>query len=171
MSRIRGGKWISAANEPIDIISVWGPPRGGTGVADGAHLSVLDGSRKVVFVEESLRMDGPTQTIALSGDFSARVQNAAITSLASIRGREEETFGLLAGFIAQPATRQAAIAAIRRTPKANWPASQIAPLAQAMTAYIVGGARFGPHRRGVQAGRRARRASSRRACRRPRPRR
>ena len=125
------------SERPIDIISVWGPPRGGTGVADGAHLSVLDGSRKVVFVEESLRMDGPTQTIALSGDFSARVQNAAITSLASIRGREEETFGLLAGFIAQPATRQAAIAAIRRTPKANWPASQIAPLAQAMTAYIV----------------------------------
>jgi azurin/glucose/arabinose dehydrogenase len=125
------------SERPIDIISVWGPGRGGTGVADGAHLSVLDGSRKAVFVEESLRLDGPTQTISLSGDFAARVQNAAITSLASIRGREEESFGLLAGFIAQPATRPAAIAAIRRTPKANWPASQIAPLAQALTAYIV----------------------------------
>jgi azurin len=125
------------SERPIDINSVWGPPRGGTGAADGAHLTVLDGSRKVVYVEDSLRMDGPTQTIALSGDLSARVQNAAIASMASIRGREEEMFGLLAGFIAQPATRQAAIAAIRRTPKESWPSSQIAPVAQAMTAYIV----------------------------------
>jgi azurin len=125
------------SERPIEIISVWGPPRGGTGAVDGAHLSVLDGSRKVVYVEESLRMDGPTQSIALSGDLSARVQNAAIASAASVPGHEDETFGLLAGFLAQPTTRQAAIGAIRRTPKANWPASQIAPLAQAMTAAIL----------------------------------
>ena len=166
-----GGGFLGS-ERPIDIISVWGPPRGGTGVLEGAHLSVLDGSRKVVFVEESLRMDGPTQTVALSGDFNARVQNAAITSLASIRGREEETFGLLAGFIGAAGDASGGDCGDQAHAEGELAGvPDCAARAGCRHGLHRGGAGLGPHRRGVQAVGRTDGANPRRVCPRPRPRR
>jgi uncharacterized protein len=121
---------------PIDIIAVWEPTAGQTGGLDGAQLSVLDASRRAVFTEENLRSEGPTQTLALSGDFTARVQNAAMTALSHVRSRDADSVALVAPFLAKPANRQAAVAALRRIPKESWPQAQLAPLADAIVSYI-----------------------------------
>jgi glucose/arabinose dehydrogenase/azurin len=121
---------------PIDAVTIWNPQSGGTSRADGVHLSVMDATRKPVFTQDGLSAGTSADRIVLGGDVTAILTNAAITALASIPGHEAESVGLLTRFVPNPASREAAIAAIRRIPKASWPVDQLTPLADAVVAYV-----------------------------------
>jgi azurin len=121
---------------PIEVIGVWNVPEQARGREVMLYLSVLDATRRPVFTKEGLRTTVPTETVALAGDLTIAVQNAAINALPSVPGHDQESFERLARLMQTPAHRQAAIAAIRRIPKASWPTPQIAPLAEQVVAYV-----------------------------------
>jgi putative heme-binding domain-containing protein len=58
----------------------------------------------------------------------AKLRQAAMAALVTVRGKEAESFETVARFIKMPAYRQAAIRALRRLPQTAWPKNQAAPL-------------------------------------------
>ena len=122
------------AERPIETIALWAAS--GNDTRSGLHVSVLDANRKPVFAKDGLRLAGPTDLVALGGDLTAMLNNAAIAVLPALRGHEGEAVLILSGFMRQPAHRQIAMAAIRRLPPTAWPAGEIAPLAQTVLAHV-----------------------------------
>ena len=101
----------------------------------GALVTVLDSGRQPVSLHD-VATNVPAERIVLGGDFGGMVASAAILALSAIPGRDAERVALLAKHVESPDTREAAVAAIRRIPKENWPADQLGPLAQAIVTYI-----------------------------------
>jgi azurin len=115
------------AERPIETIALWaGAPDTRTGV----YLSILDATRKPVFVQDGLRLQAPMYPVDVGGDLTIPLSMAAIAVLPGIRGHEAETVPLLATTMTNPALRQTALAAIRRMPPAAWPAAQVPNVAR-----------------------------------------
>jgi glucose/arabinose dehydrogenase/azurin len=119
---------------PIEAIAVWNGNPGGRG--DALHVSVLDADRRPVFVSDGLGTSAPTGTLTIGGDFTSRLQNTALAALPDIPGHDAASVALLAGFVKNGATRQAAIASLRRMPKAAWPPETLSPLSADLVAYL-----------------------------------
>ncbi len=94
-------------------------------------LTVLDKNRTEVFKLE--KQASPS----LAADFSLIseqdrmahvVRRAAFAAMAGVRGREMESFKLIAAFVINGIDRDAAIAALEKIPVANWPAEDAVPL-------------------------------------------
>ena len=67
----------------------------------------------------------------------AAVRRSAMRALASVRGKESETFKALAKFVrGEGPDRTAAIRAIGRIPSAEWPVDEAEPTLKALLAYI-----------------------------------
>jgi azurin len=132
------------AERPIDTVALWAAS---PDTRNGIHLSILDASRKPVFVQDGLRLQAPMYPVDVGGDLTIPLQTAAIAVLPGIRGREAETVPLLATLMTRPALRQSALTAIRRMPAAAWPAAQVPNVArevlQDLTA-IPAAQRIGP---------------------------
>ncbi len=114
------------AERPIETIAVWAAA---ADTRSGVHLSILDASRRPVFVQDGLRLQAPMHPVDLGGNLEIPLMTAAIAVLPEIRGREADTVPLLATLVKQPGLRQASLAAIRRMPPAAWPAAQVPAVA------------------------------------------
>ena len=122
-------------SRPIESIAVWSPAPTGTGAVP-LHVTVLDSSRRPVFAQELPSTSSAVERIVIGGDITDAVVNASIVALAAVPGREPERLGLLAKQIARPGSRRTAVSAIREIPQDRWPAEQLAPMADALLAYI-----------------------------------
>lgn len=94
----------------------------------GFTLLVLDESRSPIFEQKNIPAPQESSVFQLeSGGVEGVIRRVAMEGLASVRGRETETFALLSPFVAERNERVAAIRALRRLPKNSWPIDQ-APL-------------------------------------------
>ena len=121
------------AELPIDTIALWAA---GNDTRTGLHVSVLDGARKPVFARDVARLNGPTEVVAVGGDVSVPLVNAAIAVVPALPGHDADAVPALAAFLRQPAHRQPAMAALRRLSPAAWPAESLASVSEAILGYL-----------------------------------
>jgi putative heme-binding domain-containing protein len=126
------------ADMPIESITIYNRTDGDLGKRlDGFTVKVLDANRKEVFVEQRVPAPAAKKTIDLgSGDSVAAVRHAAMNALTHVRGQEAKTFQSIAGFVKSDEDRAAAVRALQRIPRADWPSDQARPLVDALVAYV-----------------------------------
>jgi putative heme-binding domain-containing protein len=126
------------AELPIESVIVHNRSEGYLGKRlDGFTLKVLDQDRREVFRQSGI--EAPRASVALQigeGDPAAAVRQAAMIALTYVRGREAKTFESLARFVRDERARAAAIRALKRVPRADWPKDQARPLFEAVVAYV-----------------------------------
>lgn len=118
---------------PISSIAVYNRTEGKLGQRlDQFTLKILDDFKKDVVVKAKNPAPQEKAEFKFADEDPRRVlRHAAMTALASVRGREAETFALLAPFTAKPGDRAAAVQAILKLPRATWPKEQAEPLVKA----------------------------------------
>jgi putative heme-binding domain-containing protein len=123
---------------PIDAITVYNRTDGYLGRRlEGFTLKVLAADRKEVFVREGIEAPRKSVTVQVGqGDPAAAIRRLAMLALTHVRGQEAKTFALLAPFVAVAADRPAAIRALQRIPRVDWPQEQARPLFDAVVAYL-----------------------------------
>jgi putative heme-binding domain-containing protein len=123
---------------PIEAITVFNRTDGYLGRRlNGFAVRVLDANRNVVFSRSDV--EAPRESAAIEvgqGDSATAVRQAAMLALASVRGQEAKTFGLLAPLVSRDRDRAAAIRALKRIDRADWPKEQAAPLLAAVASHI-----------------------------------
>jgi putative heme-binding domain-containing protein len=98
---------------------------------------VLDGDRREMFAGKVTASDSLVTTLRLESARArdaAAVRRAAFQVLAGVRGREAETFRLIAPFVQSGIDRVAAIRALSTIPVAKWPAEEVLPLVASLVA-------------------------------------
>jgi putative heme-binding domain-containing protein len=123
---------------PIESIVVFNRTEGGLGKRlDGFTLRVLDADRRTVFEKTKLPAPETKATFEVGkADPALVVRHAAMNALTSVRGKEEETFKLLARFLREDADRHAAVQAIQRIPTMYWPKENAKPVLDDLLGYI-----------------------------------
>jgi putative heme-binding domain-containing protein len=120
---------------PIDAVAVFN--RTDSNLGDRLKnftLKVLDAKRQVVFEKKMIPSPAPSVTVVVGGESPARViQAAAMTALTTVRGKEADAYNAIAKFVADPATRSAAIQALQRIPVKAWPAEAAPALMATVT--------------------------------------
>jgi putative heme-binding domain-containing protein len=102
-------------------------------------LRVLDADRNEVARQDFLADGSLTTAVPLASAAArqaASVRQAAFQSLAAVRGREPETFALLARFVRDGIDREAAIRALSTIPQAQWPAAEAEPTLDAVVGWL-----------------------------------
>ncbi len=124
---------------PIEAVRVFNRTDGDLGRRlEGFSLEVLDGQKKTVFAKQGIAAPSPSTTIAVGeANPAGAIRRAAMLALTYVRGQEAKTFELLAPRISVAADRAAAIAALQRLPRADWPKEQAAPLLENIVAYLT----------------------------------
>jgi azurin len=120
----------------IDSIAIWNQVSGDSNRPGGFHLAILDAERQPVFARDGLSSATVTERVALGGDLTPVVTASAIAALPAIPGHDAESLTLLTRLAQSEETRRAAIAAIRRLPRESVTGDSLAPLAEAVVAYI-----------------------------------
>lgn len=124
---------------PIEKVAIFNRGEGFANRLNGFTLQVLDETRQVVFEQKDQPAPELKKEFALEGGgIEGLVRRAAMDGLASVRGREEETFQKLVPLVDQPKERLAALRAMRRIPKQTWPAVHSPQLLKAIFAYVEG---------------------------------
>ena len=123
---------------PIETVTIHNRTDGSLGQRlEGFTLAVLDGDRQEVFVQERIAAPKTKVTLTIGeGDPASRIRRAAMTALTYVRGREAETFALLAPFVTDQRDRAAAIRAMQRIPRAEWPRDRAAKLLDQVVDYL-----------------------------------
>ncbi|REK11160.1 MAG: dehydrogenase [Planctomycetota bacterium] len=126
------------AQMPIEAITVFNRTDGYLGKRlNNFTVSVLDADREEVFRQEKIEAPRESVTLEVSGgDPAAAVRRAAMTALTYVRGKEAETFALLAPRVADDQDRAAAIRALQRLRRADWPQELAEPLLSDVQAYL-----------------------------------
>ncbi len=123
---------------PIESIVVYNRTDGYLGRRlNGFTVKILDDNRQEVFSREG--NDAPRESVTLAvsdGDPARAVRHAAMMALTYARGKEAETFKLIAPRVGDDRDRTAAIRALQRMPRTDWPAEQVLPLLSAVKASI-----------------------------------
>ncbi|MFO0852067.1 MAG: PVC-type heme-binding CxxCH protein [Gemmataceae bacterium] len=116
------------AERPVDSVVVYNRTDGKLGGRlNGFTLTVLDAQRKPVFERTAIPAPAVKATIGVGdGGTAWAVRRAAMTALATVRGKETDTVRLLVPFTANDADRASAVSALLRVPVAAWP-SDVAP--------------------------------------------
>ncbi len=126
------------AEYPVGAVVVWNRTDGGFGKRlDGFTLRVLDANARVVF--ERANQPAPSEKVRfeVGGESPEKaLRHAAMTALASVRGREAQAFKALARFVRDDADRPLAVAALLRIPAAHWPAEEARPVLDDLLAYV-----------------------------------
>ncbi len=105
----------------------------------GYTLTLLDSDRREVFRRDDQPAPAPESTFALgAGSTGGSIRRAAIDALASLRGREADAFAALAPLVVVGDDRLAAVRAIQRLPRANWPADRAPAMLGALLDSIRG---------------------------------
>lgn len=119
------------ADVPIDTIALWSP---NGELQTNLHVSILDTSRKPVFVRDGVALNARPLVVEVGGDFSVPLVNAALAALRAVPGHEPEALPALTAFARQPVHRQQALLAIRRGSPAAWPADAVAGVSDTVLA-------------------------------------
>jgi putative heme-binding domain-containing protein len=137
------------SEQPVEKIVVWNRLDGLHQRLAGFTLRVLDSNRQEIFRRNDIPAPEPKAEYALSiASPQAVIRQAVIETLPSIRGKEGETFTLLAPYLAQKETRAATVRALQRIPRQFWNAS----LAPELLTSLVGDLKsMSPEERTLQA--------------------
>ena len=104
---------------------------------DGFTLRLLDEGRGESFRRDKQPAPRPKAEIAVANEADVRaaaVRRAVFGAIAGVKGREQEAFRKIAGFVRAGVDREAGIRALSRIPVANWPADAAAPLLESLVA-------------------------------------
>jgi putative heme-binding domain-containing protein len=109
---------------PIDHIVIYNRTDGDLGSRlNGFTLTVLDDRRATVFQKKEIPAPAVKHEQTLEGGgLAARVRRAAMIALTQVRGKEQQTFRALAGFVLSGTDRLDAVRALQRLPRNTWPA-------------------------------------------------
>jgi putative heme-binding domain-containing protein len=123
---------------PIESVTIFNRTDGTLGRRlEGFTLSVLDGRHEPVVVRENNAAPSPKTTLQVGGaDPAGAVRRAAMLALTYVRGKEAKTFELLAPRASDESDRAAAIVALQRIPRADWPKDQARPLLDNIVNYL-----------------------------------
>jgi putative heme-binding domain-containing protein len=123
---------------PIEAITVYNRTDGEFGQRlNNFTLTLLDANRKEVFKQDRQPAPAVSKKFDLgSGDPTALVRHAAMEALTHIRGQEAKTFASIAPFIKNGPDRAAAVRALLRLPRGEWPQAQAPSLLSTLTAFI-----------------------------------
>ncbi|HTM53710.1 MAG TPA: PVC-type heme-binding CxxCH protein [Pirellulales bacterium] len=105
---------------------------------DGFTLELLDADRHSVFKRE--KIEAPRNKFVLAtgqADPGVAVRHAAMAALASMRGREAAAFQAIAPFLSSDVDRAAAITALERIPRSEWPKTSAAGLLENLTTWLT----------------------------------
>lgn len=148
----RGGQTHSLENErdpwwevdlgsevPVETVAIYNRTDGQLGGRlKGYTLKVLDRGRNVVFEKKGNPAPESKATFKIGEEApGSAIRKAAMLALTAVRGKEGDTFNVLAPLVAVPADRQAAVQAIQRIPVAAWPKEQAAGLIAAVSKYVA----------------------------------
>ena len=127
------------AEYPIDSVVVFNRTDGNLGNRlKNYTVKVLDRTKAVVFRKDGNSTPDVSATFPVGGESPERqIRGAAMIALTSVRGKEADTFNLLAKFVASDADRPAAVQAIQRIPVAAWPKEDAAGLLATLTKYVA----------------------------------
>ncbi|GIW79404.1 MAG: hypothetical protein KatS3mg105_1211 [Gemmatales bacterium] len=140
-TKVTANPWwqLDLGNEyPIDAVVIYNRTDGSLGNRlDGFTLKILDRANKPVFVKENNPAPKPSVTLQIGGAGpEAMIRSAAMLALTYVRGKETDTFKLLARLVAEDKDRSAAVRALQRIPRKFWPNDQVKPLVDSLLAYI-----------------------------------
>jgi len=123
---------------PIDQIVIYNRTESDLGKRlNSFTLLVLDNSRGETFKQQDIPAPEKSATFELAGGGpAASIRRVAMNALTQVRGKEPETFGLLAKFVASGEDRLAAMRALQKIPRTYWPKDQARPLLDAVIADI-----------------------------------
>jgi putative heme-binding domain-containing protein len=123
---------------PIESITIYNRTDGYLGRRlDGFKVRVLDNDRSEVFMQHGI--PAPRESVKLTvsgGDPAATIRQAAMLALTYVRGQEARTFELLAPRVASDRDRAAAIRALQRIGRADWPKDRARPLLDQLATYL-----------------------------------
>jgi putative heme-binding domain-containing protein len=127
-----------SAEFPIDAIAIYNRTDGNLGSRlNNFTVKVLDKDRKVVFLKEKQPAPHGKVAFEVSGEEPERiVRRAAMNSIVSVRGKEEESFKAIAKFVNDDLDRHAAVQALSRIPVTFWPKEEAKPLLDNLLAYV-----------------------------------
>lgn len=132
--------WELDLGEPaaIERIEIFNRGEGFANRLEGFTLLVLDESRSPIFEQKNVPAPQESSVFQLeAGGVEGVIRRAAMEGLASVRGRETETFELLSPFVSERTERVAAIRALRRLPKNSWPADKAPQLLGEVMKYVA----------------------------------
>lgn len=132
--------WELDLGEPaaIERIEIFNRGEGFANRLNGFTLLVLDEARSPIFEQKNIPAPQESSVFQLeAGGVEGVIRRAAMEGLASVRGREAETFELLSPFVAERTERVAAIRALRRLPKNSWPADKAPQLLAEVMKYVA----------------------------------
>ena len=132
--------WELDLGEPaaIERIEIFNRGEGFANRLEGFTLLVLDESRSPIFEQKNVPAPQESSVFQLeAGGVEGVIRRAAMEGLASVRGRETETFELLSPFVSERTERVAAIRALRRLPKNSWPADKASQLLGEVMKYVA----------------------------------
>ncbi|HEY2894068.1 MAG TPA: PVC-type heme-binding CxxCH protein, partial [Pirellulales bacterium] len=104
---------------------------------DGFTLELLDADRHSVYKREKIEAPRDKAVLATGQpDPAVAVRHAAMAALASMRGHEAAAFQAISSFLNSDVDRGAAIAALERIPRSEWPKNSAAGLLATMTTWL-----------------------------------
>jgi putative heme-binding domain-containing protein len=124
---------------PIESVVVYNRTDGSLGKRlEGFTLRVLDEKRNEVFRSDGVAAPSASVTLRVGdADPATALRQSAMLALTYVRGQEAKTFASLAQFVGDDRNRTAAIRALQRIPRADWPKDQASPMLSAVTSYIA----------------------------------
>jgi putative heme-binding domain-containing protein len=123
---------------PIEGIRIWNRTESSLGQRlNGYRLCVLNTHRMPVFVKENQPAPAVNVAYKLDIDPAETLKLAAMNAITSIPGHDAEVFTTLAGFVRAGKDRDAAVRALRRIPKNQWPKNELRPLLAALIAFAA----------------------------------
>ncbi len=124
---------------PIESVTVYNRTDGYLGKRlDGFSLKVFAADRSEVFSRHGIEAPREHVTLAVGEVVPAiAIRQAAMLALTYVRGREAATFESLAPYVRDDVNRHAAIRALQRLARTDWPRDQAQPLLDAVLAYVA----------------------------------
>jgi putative heme-binding domain-containing protein len=125
------------SERPIDAAVIWNRTDGELGKRlDGFSLVVRDANGQAVFEKTNISAPDPSVRLEIGGDAAGAIRRSAMNAVAAMPGHEAAAFRTLAAFIVRGDERAAAVRAIRRIPRAQWPGEEFRPLLAALLAHV-----------------------------------
>ncbi|HTI68525.1 MAG TPA: PVC-type heme-binding CxxCH protein [Candidatus Limnocylindria bacterium] len=121
---------------PVEAVTVWNRRDDGLGKRlDGFTLSVIDSTGNVVFKKTDIPAPDASVQISLDADPAGQIRRAAIQAIVGMNQSQDVVFTALGGLIAKNLDVTTAARGIRTLPRASWPKTEVAPVAQALVAW------------------------------------
>lgn len=115
---------------PISSVTIYNRTDDGLGKRlDKFTLTVFDNLRQPVLVKKDQPAPKQSAEFRFAEEDPRRVvRQAAMNALASVRGKEAETFALIAPYLNDELDRIAAVRALQKLPRPTWPKERAEPL-------------------------------------------